>query len=174
MKADELLEERDYSDIVPVDEHLFNQAMRGAGSRNRNEIRLAYSLIECWCASALEARIGIQLAMYFCMYGGDADEIREFIRPQYPVGWCKLDFLVAPYRQAPHLAFAIECDGEAWHNAEKDARRDAWVMANDEVVREIYRFPGEAIKNNASNLVFKVLRDFAAKHETLETGKMFV
>lgn len=160
-------------DIAPVDDFLFREAVRNFGRVDQDAVRLAYSLIECWCASVLEARVGIQLCILFHVNGGDADEVRDFIRPQYPVGWCKLDFLVAPYRNSPHIAFAIECDGEHWHNAEKDARRDGWIKANDDVVKEIYRFPGAAIRSNASGLVWNALRDFRQKYETHETGKPF-
>lgn len=39
--------------------------------------------------------------------------------PQYPVGRFFVDFA------DPVLRIAIECDGQQWHDAAKDARRDA-------------------------------------------------
>lgn len=53
--------------------------------------------------------------------------------PQYPAHGVIFDFA------DPHKHIAIECDGKAWHDADKDAERDAKVLKHGWTV---YRIPG--------------------------------
>lgn len=59
--------------------------------------------------------------------------------PQLPVLGYFLDFA------DPFKKIAIECDGKQWHNAEKDAKRDARLRADGWTV---YRIPGHKCKRN--------------------------
>lgn len=53
--------------------------------------------------------------------------------PQYPVGKYFVDFAIV------HKRIAIECDGAAYHNQEKDAARDAELM---KMGWSVVRIPG--------------------------------
>lgn len=53
--------------------------------------------------------------------------------PQYPVGRYFVDF------GDPIRKIAFECDGRQWHQADKDAKRDAELL---ELGWTVYRFPG--------------------------------
>lgn len=57
--------------------------------------------------------------------------------PQYPIGRYFADFA------HPKLKVDLELDGAAWHNPEKDARRDAELIAQG---WRVYRVPGSECK----------------------------
>jgi len=59
--------------------------------------------------------------------------------PQMPVLNYFLDF------GNPFLKIGIECDGKQWHNAERDAARDARLSAEG---WEIYRIPGHECRRS--------------------------
>lgn len=69
--------------------------------------------------------------------------------PQYPVGRYVIDFA------DPKRLIAIECDGSAFHDADRDARRDAYLIEQGWTV---YRTPGWACKARAvSPIEFKAM-----------------
>jgi hypothetical protein len=68
---------------------------------------------------------------------GAWSDIRELpfsVWPQYPVGKYFVDFAIV------HKRIAIECDGAAYHNAEKDAKRDVELAS---MGWRVVRIPGK-------------------------------
>ncbi len=72
----------------------------------------------------------------------------EYIFQQYKVGPYRLDFLTAD-------GVGWEVDGKEYHNEEKDAARDTWILTNSEI-RQIVRIQASAIHffQNACLAVF--------------------
>ena len=125
----------------------------------RETIRFMYSQFESSCGSVLEGRMGVGICIIARILGCDPNNIRQFVCPQHPVGWCKLDFLLKPFSKFPESCFAIECDGEKWHmDKAKDQRRDAWVLGQG--IKKIYRYAGQQIYGDASWCVLDALTDF--------------
>jgi very-short-patch-repair endonuclease len=86
----------------------------------------------------------------------DADiDFRQFV----PIGPYEADFVIPKQVLWSRTIgpFVIECDGEYWHKsrADKDARRDRYLKACGYTV---FRFAGDAIKDNAAECVSAVLR----------------
>ena len=136
---------------------------------SKDIIRYMYSQFESGCGSALEGQMGIGICIVAHMYHCNPHEIRKFVFPNHPVGWCKLDFLIRPFSNYPSCCLGIECDGEKWHmNKEKDGVRDKWILGQG--IRKIYRYTGAEIKADASNCVLSALTDFCVyniHHEQL-------
>lgn len=64
----------------------------------------------------------------------DIRELPFSVWPQYPVGKYFVDFAIV------HKRIAIECDGAAYHNAEKDAKRDVELSS---IGWRVVRIPGK-------------------------------
>ena len=118
-----------------------------------------YSQFESSCGSALEGKMGVAICIIAKTYGCDPNNIRQFVHPQYPVGWCKLDFFIRPFSDRPEYGFAIECDGEKWHvNKQKDQRRDAWVLSQG--IKSIHRYSGHQINGDTTWCVMDAIKGF--------------
>lgn len=73
--------------------------------------------------------------------------------PQYPVAKYFVDF------GDPWLRIAIECDGKGWHDAQKDARRDAEL---NELEWQVLRLPGDRLwlPENSRRAAHHMIREF--------------
>jgi very-short-patch-repair endonuclease len=154
------------------DESILWPRIRNLKPDEQETVRFMYSELEMMCGSRLEGHMLADICCAIRMLGGNCVEVRKFVKPQYPVGWCRLDFYVAPFRAHPQIGFAIECDGERWHDEKKDAKRDAWLM--DQGIRSIYRFTGKQITDEwwASH-AYTAIRKFLCHNNQFEYGKAF-
>lgn len=100
------------------------------------------------CESPIEQTALYQLAGHAACY---VKVLRSFpavwpheaaliIVPQVEVGPYRMDFL-ATFRSG--LQFAIECDGEPYHDSERDQARDAFLLRNHKIT--VFRIAGKTI-----------------------------
>lgn len=74
--------------------------------------------------------------------GGTAKAV---LMPQCDFGRYRLDFCLRVQRGGTPIFCAVEADGAAYHDAEKDAERDKWCARKG---IETYRFKGREINND--------------------------
>ena len=153
------------------DEALLWPLIRSMKEQDQDLIRFMYSELECMCGSRLEGIMLADICKSIFRLDGNCLEVRRFVKPQHAVGWCRLDFYVCPYRDRPDIGFAIECDGERWHDERKDARRDRWLK--DDGILEVYRFSGADIEAWWKERAYPAINDFLMRHRHHSYGKPF-
>lgn len=149
-----------------------NGVARNYSPPKQEAIRFMYSEIESSCGSSLEGLMAVALCTSFYNEGLEPTKIREVLFPQYSIGWCKLDFLIRPFRSFPQFGYGVECDGERWHmNKEKDMRRDKWILSRG--VSGIYRFTGREIEADARFCAMQVFESLKTVDGFAPKGKFF-
>jgi very-short-patch-repair endonuclease len=154
------------------DESLLQPFIRNLEPDKQELIRFMYSELECMCGSRLEGIMLADICSTIFRLGGNCLEVRRFVKPQHAVGWCRLDFFICPYRFKPNIGFAIECDGEVWHNQTRDHARDRWLRGQG--ILDIYRFPGAEINKWWTDNAFGAFQKFLRKHHSSIYGTPFV
>lgn len=90
-----------------------------------------------------------------------------------PVGRKRADFVVpmgAKFRSGRrNLALVIEVDGREWHDAESDAKRDAALVANEQVLMVVH-VPAAMVHRNAWAAVQHVVQQVQLRAPWWVTG----
>ena len=154
------------------DEHLLWPRIRNMDEDRQELVRFMYSELECMCGSRLEGIMLADICISLVRLGANCLEVRRFVKPQHAVGWCRLDFFICPYRFRPEIGFAIECDGEPWHDAKRDLRRDAWL--NSQGICAVYRFSGREIEKPWKDNAFRAITDFRTRFHDYSYGTPYV
>jgi very-short-patch-repair endonuclease len=154
------------------DEPLLWPRIRGFEDDEQELIRFMYSELECMCGSRLEGIMLVDICVSLMRLGANCLEVRRFVKPQHSVGWCRLDFFICPYRLRPDVGFAIECDGERWHEEKRDSKRDSWLKSQG--IIEIYRYPGAEIEKWWRDNAHQAISHFQTYHHDFRYGTPFV
>lgn len=147
-------------DLPANEEKRFHWVTRNKSAAVKSVLGQLYARLEGRCDTGIEASmcLGILVWFYGDGKGVPAGLMLEVCRPQYQLGWCKLDFLVTPNPDDPDRCFAIECDGEFWHeNKAKDDRRDAFVASHG---IPTYRFTGKEIRVDPTWCVMRAVAKY--------------
>jgi hypothetical protein len=95
-----------------------------------------------WALDPYEWEEVVQMTPIEAWLWGDIREANAVFYPQWPVGGVFVDF------GNPVAKVAIECDGAAYHNAEKDAARDAKLAA---IGWRVFRISGRACRTECDS-----------------------
>lgn len=169
--AQDLFEEIPEFSRPDHDEALIWPYIRSMDKESQEWVRFMYSELECMCGSRLEGMMLAEICAAIRSLGGNCADVRKFVKPQFAVGWCRLDFYICPYRLKPEIGFAIECDGERWHEKNRDNARDAWLRGQG--ILEIYRFPGAEIEKTWKSNAYNAIRDFLVRYRESYYGVPF-